>query len=205
MKIYTKTGDCGTTGLFAGPRVAKDHPRIEAYGAVDELSASLGVAISALQQIAATALAVAPVSSLDLTALAARLGNVQHDLFAIGAELATPEPNKHGMCLLSAERIEQLELWIDQMDDALPPLENFILPGGSQAAAVLQLGRTVCRRAERQVVQLSHGLDVHDCSLIVTYLNRLSDLLFVLARYVNFLLGIADTPWRSPHRSSTVG
>lgn len=204
MKIYTKTGDCGTTGLFAGPRVAKDHPRIEAYGAVDELSASLGVAISALQQIADTALAAA-VSSADLTALAARLGDVQHDLFAIGAELATPEPNKHGMCLLSSERIEQLEQWIDQMDQVLPPLENFILPGGCQAAAVLQLGRTVCRRAERQVVQLSHGLDVHDCSLIVTYLNRLSDLLFVLARYVNFLLGIAETPWRSPRRSGSVG
>lgn len=202
MKIYTKTGDCGTTGLFAGPRVAKDHPRIEAYGAVDELSAALGVAISTLQQLA-DGESPQPARTADLLAASEGLCGVQHDLFAIGAELATPEPAKHGMCLLSAERIVQLEQWIDQMDEQLPPLENFILPGGSYGAAVLQLGRTVCRRAERQVVQLSHSADVHDCSLIVVYLNRLSDLLFVLARYVNFLLGIPDTPWRSPRTSGS--
>jgi cob(I)alamin adenosyltransferase len=155
MKIYTKTGDCGTTGLFAGPRVAKDHPRIEAYGAVDELSAALGVAISTLQQVADGAIPQ-PVRIPDLRALAEGLSGVQHDLFAIGAELATPEPDKHGMCLLSSDRIVQLEQWIDQMDGQLPQLENFILPGGSYAAAVLQLGRTVCRRAERRLVHLAH-------------------------------------------------
>ncbi len=201
MKIYTKTGDCGTTGLFAGPRVDKDHPRIETYGSVDELSAVLGVAITSLQENVKT-FGKSPAVDPDWAAMVDCLCGVQNDLFAIGAELATPDPAKHGMCLLTEERITQLEEWIDRLDGQLPPLENFILPGGSQSAALLQLGRTVCRRSERQVVQLSHDPDVHDCRLIVVYLNRLSDLLFVLARYANSLLGIPDTPWRSPSVSS---
>ena len=195
MKIYTKTGDSGTTGLFAGPRVDKDHPRIEAYGAIDELSATLGVTIASLLG-GASRQETGTLAGPSLAALAGLLSEVQGDLFAIGAELATPDPVKHGMCLLGSERVAVLEQWIDRIDEHLPPLENFILPGGDAAAAILQLARTVCRRAERQVVQLSHDRSVHDCAPIVIYLNRLSDLLFVFARWVNFSLGVADTPWR---------
>ncbi len=200
MKIYTKTGDCGTTGLFAGPRVAKDHPRIEAYGSVDELSALLGVIVATLQDEAETK-SQPTAGDASLIALAECLSGVQSDLFAVGAELATPDPVKHGMCLLSTARVVELEHWIDRLETQLPPLENFILPGGCQGSALLQLGRTVCRRAERQVVQLSHDPEVHDCSLILIYLNRLSDLLFVFARYVNFALSLPDTPWLPPRTS----
>jgi cob(I)alamin adenosyltransferase len=200
MKIYTKTGDCGTTGLFAGPRVGKDHPRIQAYGAVDELSAVLGVCVATfLAECGASAdrlSATSAPSYADQTA--ERLRGVQSDLFSIGAELATPDPVAHGMCLLRTERVTELEQWIDQADEQLVPLTNFILPGGSAGSAMLHLARTVCRRAEREVVQLSHLPDVHDCSLIVIYLNRLSDLLFVLARQVNAALEIPDTPWERP-------
>jgi cob(I)alamin adenosyltransferase len=200
MKIYTKTGDCGTTGLFAGPRVGKDHPRIQAYGAVDELSAVLGVCVATFLAECGTSAdrlsATSAPSYADQTA--ERLRGVQSDLFSIGAELATPDPVAHGMCLLRTERVTELEQWIDQADEQLVPLTNFILPGGSAGSAMLHLARTVCRRAEREVVQLSHLPDVHDCSLIVIYLNRLSDLLFVLARQVNAALEIPDTPWERP-------
>lgn len=197
MKIYTKTGDCGTTGLFAGPRVEKDHPRIEAYGSVDELSAVLGLAIahlSATPQPQTSSEAADP----SLSDLSHFLYSVQSDLFSIGAELATPDPAKHGMCLLTQQRIEELELTIDRLDAQLPALENFILPGGSPAAAAIQLGRTVCRRAERAVVGLSRMADVHDCRLSVMYLNRLSDLLFVIGRYINYVAGIGESLWSKP-------
>ena len=197
MKIYTKTGDCGTTGLFAGPRVEKDHPRIEAYGSVDELSAVLGLAIahlSATPQPQTSSEAADP----SLSDLSHFLYSVQSDLFSIGAELATPDPAKHGMCLLTQQRIEELELTIDRLDAQLPALENFILPGGSPAAAAIQLGRTVCRRAERAVVGLSRMADVHDCRLSVIYLNRLSDLLFVIGRYINCVAGIGESLWSKP-------
>jgi cob(I)alamin adenosyltransferase len=205
MKIYTKTGDCGTTGLFAGPRVGKDHPRIQAYGAVDELSAVLGVCVSTFLVERGTATPRAaevgqtPLAYLDQ--LADRLRGVQSDLFSIGAELATPDPITHDMCLLKAERVADLERWIDSADEELAPLTNFILPGGSMGSAMLHLARTVCRRAEREVVQLSHMPDVHDCSLVVIYLNRLSDLLFVLARQFNAAMEIPDTPWVRPASS----
>ncbi len=207
MKIYTKTGDCGTTGLFAGPRVSKDHPRIEAYGSVDELCAVLGLAVAALSSDlslrgAAPASASpspphAPVAA-DYSALPQFLRSVQSDLFSIGAELATPDPVKHGMCLLTAQRIAELEQWIDRLDAQLPALEHFILPSGSSAAATVHLGRTVCRRAERNVVGLAHADDVHDCRLIVIYLNRLSDLLFVMARYINFIAEVGESVWTRP-------
>ncbi len=184
MKIYTKTGDDGTTGLFAGPRVEKDHPRIEAYGAVDELSAVLGFAIAGLLP-----------TQIEI---AQRLQGVQSDLFSIGAELATPDPIANKMCLLSQPRVTELEEWIDQLDAKLPVLQNFILPGGSPESALLHLGRTVCRRAERQVVRLSHDSHVSDCSRIIVYLNRLSDLMFVLARFVNAEAGLVETPWQRP-------
>ncbi|MCA9157124.1 MAG: cob(I)yrinic acid a,c-diamide adenosyltransferase [Planctomycetales bacterium] len=213
MKIYTKTGDCGTTGLFAGPRVDKDHPRIEAYGVVDELCAVLGLAVATLSEVipptaSATSRSSAAccASSQASDAPAAPDGHVlqeffrsvQSDLFSIGAELATPDPVRHGMCLLTEQRIAELEQWIDRLDAQLPALEHFILPGGSSTAAMLHLGRTVCRRAERKVVGLSHAVDVHDCRLIVIYLNRLSDLLFVIARYVNVAAGVAETVWTRP-------
>lgn len=197
MKIYTKTGDGGTTGLFAGPRVDKDHSRIEAYGAVDELCAVLGLAVATLSADELSQIPASP-TALDCHALQQLLCSVQSDLFSIGAELATPDPVKHGMCLLTQQRIAELEQWIDRLDAQLPALQHFILPGGSSAAATLHLGRTVCRRAERRVVGLSHAADVHDCRLIVIYLNRLSDFLFVVARYVNFVAGVAESVWTRP-------
>ncbi len=213
MKIYTKTGDGGTTGLFAGPRVDKDHPRIEAYGAVDELCAVLGMAVTALAARFPSA-ASATVSSdaagspsspssdsaddPAARALPGFLRSVQSDLFSIGAELATPDPVKHGMCLITETRIAGLERWIDRLDAPLPALEHFILPGGCSSAAMLHLGRTVCRRAERRVVALSHSPDVHDCRAIVIYLNRLSDFLFVAARFVNFAEGVTESVWTRP-------
>ncbi len=223
MKIYTKTGDCGTTGLFAGPRVDKDHPRIEAYGAVDELGAVLGMSVATLASSTISCVTSASDSKAsdasaseirkgtagaemdpNVDSIIALLCSLQSDLFSIGAELATPDPVKHGMCLLSEERIAELEQWIDRLDVQLPPLAHFILPGGNAAAANLHVGRTVCRRAERQVVKLSRDAGVHDCRLIVIYLNRLSDLLFVLARYVNWSAGVAETAWQKP-QSGRVG
>lgn len=187
MKIYTKTGDKGTTGLFAGPRVSKDHPRIQAYGAVDELNALLGVANTKL-----------PAGPTEGPSVVDALRSVQSDLFSIGAQLATPNPIEHGMCLLTAERVTVLEAWIDRFDGELPSLNSFILPGGSEGAAVLHLARTVCRRAERDIVSLTHYETVENPDLLIVYLNRLSDLLFVLARWVNHAAGIRDLAWHRP-------
>lgn len=193
MKIYTKTGDSGTTGLFAGPRVPKDHPRIAAYGAVDELNALLGV-IGASMNDRARREAIGD----DGFTLDELVPSVQSDLFSIGAELATPAPDQHGMCLLRPERIEHLERCIDTIESLLEPLSNFVLPGGSRDSAMLHWARTVCRRAERDVVHLSHQPSVHDCGRVIIYLNRLSDLLFVMARLANRQAGVADTAWNRP-------
>jgi cob(I)alamin adenosyltransferase len=181
MKIYTKTGDGGDTGLFAGPRVRKYSSRIEAYGTVDELNSLLG-AIRA--------------EGLPLREIDELLSQVQHDLFTLGAELATPEPQKHGLKLLGPAHMERLEQAIDHYEATLPPLKEFILPGGSRVAAGLHLARTVCRRAERCVVLLFD--DEHPAVRVETiqYLNRLSDCLFVLARAANAVAGCADVPWR---------
>jgi cob(I)alamin adenosyltransferase len=184
MKIYTKTGDSGQTGLFAGPRVWKDDARIEAYGTVDELNAALGWARN-------------EVGRGELEDL---LVEFQHQLFAIGAELATPQPEKHGTRLIGPAQIAGLERAIDDWDARLPPLKQFVLPGGSRAGAALHVARAVCRRAERRVVTLQRsdgafpasGLDV------LVYLNRLGDLLFVLARAANQSAGCADVPWQKP-------
>ena len=181
MKIYTRTGDGGETGLFGGGRVPKDHPRVEAYGTVDELSSSLGNALSALS---------APDSEERLT-------RIQEDLFAIGATLATP-PAREGrkrpeVPALPVERIAEMEAWMDEADAALPPLSHFILPGGSPGAAALHVSRAVCRRAERTVVRLAREEDVDEG--IVRYLNRLADLLFVLARVENAAAGVPDVQW----------
>ncbi len=182
MKIYTKTGDAGTTGLFGGPRVSKDDARICAYGSIDELNAVLGLA-----------------RSIGLeTQQDEMLRDVQVCLFSIGAELATPEPEKHGLKWSGESAVEAMEAWIDQIDESLPPLRNFVLPGGASSAAHLHLARTVCRRAEREVVSLRNCRGVSDVSEIVIYLNRLSDLLFVMARQANAQAGVPDVPWQSP-------
>ncbi len=182
MKIYTKTGDAGTTGLFGGPRVSKDDARICAYGSVDELNAVLGTARS-------TRLSEKLDQMLDA---------IQHQLFSIGAELATPEPEEHKLKWDSNPHVSKIEVWIDSMETDLPALRNFILPGGSPQAAQLHLARTICRRVEREIVRLGHDRRVSDVSHIVIFLNRLSDLLFVMARYANHELGVADTTWVSP-------
>jgi cob(I)alamin adenosyltransferase len=185
LKIYTKTGDRGTTGLFGGGRVAKDDVRVEAYGEVDELNAALGMARS-----------VEMMPRIDEV-----LVPVQRDLFAIGAILATPDLEKMREQLAKAriddERIAQLERAIDDCDAELPPLTAFILPGGTPKSAALHVARTVCRRAERRVVHLQrhapHGVDVPP--VVVVYLNRLSDLLFSLARVANVRAGAGEVTW----------
>ena len=159
-KIYTRTGDDGTTGLGDGSRIDKDHARMEAIGTVDELNSQIGVLITELES---------DDNSIGL------LSRIQHDLFDLGGELSIP-----GYTLVSAERIGELEASLDDMNDDLPPLKNFILPGGSKAAAHCHLARAICRRAERAVVTLSRDNEVNDTTR--QYLNRLSDLLFVMAR-----------------------
>lgn len=181
MKIYTKTGDSGATGLFGGGRVPKDDARVEAYGDVDELNAVLGVARAA-----------EPMPRIDEV-----LVPVQRDLFAIGALLATPDREKMAQHLEKAriddDRIRDLEQAIDDAEAELEPLRSFILPGGSSKAAALHVARTVCRRAERHVVRLQHEVELPP--LAVIYLNRLSDLLFTLARLANRRTGTGEVTW----------
>ena len=181
MKIYTRRGDEGDTGLLGGGRVAKNHPRLHAYGTVDELSSFLGAARSQTR----------------VPATAARLVRIQRDLFAIGASLARPVPAKGRKQPLASEvpvaRIAEMEAWMDEADRALPQLRNFILPGGTPGAAALHLARAVCRRAERATVSLAAREPVGDG--ILPYLNRLSDLLFVLARVENHAAGETDQTW----------
>ena len=166
MKIYTKTGDAGDTGLFGGPRVAKDAPRIEAYGTVDELNSVLGMArTQALDQ-----------ESDEL------VRRIQNELFNLGAQLATPDPAMHGTHLIGAAQIAALEAAIDRYEATLEPLKEFILPGGTPAAATLHFARTVCRRAERQVVRLVDAGEEDNLDL-VAWLNRLADLLWLYARW----------------------
>jgi cob(I)alamin adenosyltransferase len=181
MKIYTRTGDAGETGLFGGARVGKDDPRVEAYGTVDELNSCLGVAR-----------ALGPSAQTD-----ASLQQIQSDLFTLGAELATApgKEDKLRTTLVAASDIERLEGWIDHSEAPLAPLKNFVLPGGCPAAAELHRARTVCRRAERRTLTAGRASAIR--SEIVIYLNRLSDLLFVLARYENHVTGVADIPWNA--------
>jgi len=181
VKIYTRTGDGGETGLFGGGRVPKDHRRVAAYGAVDELNAAIGLA-----------------RALDPADLdAALLESVQRDLFAIGEQLARPHPAKVAKALGKAElgdaRVAALERAIDADEAELTPLERFILPGGTPKSAALHLARTVCRRAERSVVTLAREEQVP--AVVLVYLNRLSDLLFVLARRANARADHPDIVW----------
>jgi cob(I)alamin adenosyltransferase len=178
-RIYTRTGDAGDTGLFGGGRVPKSHPRVSAYGEIDELNAVLGWAIT----------------RVDDAAVRGRLVGVQSDLFAIGGHLATPSGARSRSHLpdLPAHRPDEFEAWIDEIEAEVGPLTSFILPGGSEAGAALHLARTVCRRAERAVVALA-GTDEVDARILV-YLNRLSDLLFDLARLANRRAGTDERPW----------
>jgi cob(I)alamin adenosyltransferase len=182
MKIYTRTGDAGETALFGGGRVSKDHPRVEAYGDVDELNAALGMARS-----------VEMMPRVDEV-----LAPVQRDLFAIGALLATPDLEKMRQQLDKAriddERVAELERAIDDGERELEPLRSFILPGGTPKSAALHVARTVCRRAERRVIALEHH-EIEIPPIVVKYLNRLSDLLFVLARVANRRAGAAEVTW----------
>ena len=171
-KIYTRTGDDGTTGLGNGKRVRKDDLRVEAYGTVDELNSTLGV-------VQAFGLA-------DDTAQL--LAEIQQKLFDLGGELCIPET-----ITLTASDVDQLERALDRLNATLPPLKDFILPGGNQAAAACHMARTVCRRAERRVISLAEQSSVNAYS--VSYLNRLSDLLFVLARSLNVSSGDAEVLW----------
>jgi cob(I)alamin adenosyltransferase len=182
MKIYTKTGDDGQTGLFGGPRVSKDDLRIEAYGTVDELNSSLGVVR-----------AIGLPQELDSV-----LARIQHELFSVGAELATPDPQPFGLRVIGSRHIGWLEEAIDRFEQTLEPLKQFILPAGTQAAAALHLSRTVCRRAERRVVSLVRQTEAEISTDLVIYLNRVSDLLFVLARVANRSVGAEDMPWQKP-------
>ncbi|HZZ27412.1 MAG TPA: cob(I)yrinic acid a,c-diamide adenosyltransferase [Pirellulales bacterium] len=186
MKIYTKTGDSGETGLFAGPRVRKDDLRIEAYGTVDELNAVLGLVRSQ---------ALHDVQQKQLAELDTLLAHIQHILFNLGAELATPDPKTRGTSFVRPQEIAVLEGAIDQFEAKLPTLKTFILPGGAAGAAWLHLARTVCRRAERRIVTLAAREGEKFSPHVLIYLNRLSDLLFVLARAANQSAGRSDVPW----------
>ncbi|MFQ5414341.1 MAG: cob(I)yrinic acid a,c-diamide adenosyltransferase [Phycisphaerae bacterium] len=176
MKLYTKTGDGGETGLFGGARVPKDDPRVAAYGDLDETNAAIGLAAATCQD----------------GDVVTQLRAIQSDLFGLGARLASPGGDP-GTPVVDDERIACLERWIDAAWAEVGPLKNFVLPGGGQTAAGLHLARTVCRRAERAVVGLARGEAVDPVT--VRYLNRLSDLLFALSRLMNHRTGVADVPW----------
>lgn len=179
MKIYTKTGDEGETSLFGGQRVLKESLRIETYGTVDELNSVVGIARS-----------LKPHKEVD-----AILESIQNDLFVLGADLATPLTQTSGkVSRVQQSQVDTLERYIDSLEPKLQPLKVFILPGGSMVAAHLHFARTVCRRAERLTSQLSREEKIGPAPLV--FLNRLSDLLFVLARYANYLDGVAETQWK---------
>lgn len=186
-RIYTRTGDAGETGLFGGGRVPKSHPRVEAYGAIDELNAQLGLAVVAMRD----------------DSLRERILQLQSDLFSVGAHLATPPPSgkRRAPALpdLPTDRAATIEDWIDEIENRLEPLASFVLPGGSAGAAALHVCRTVCRRAERRVVALA-GTETVDPAIIVL-LNRISDFLFVAARAENRAAGVGDSPWAPRGRS----
>jgi cob(I)alamin adenosyltransferase len=180
VKIYTKTGDQGQTGLIGGTRVPKDHVRVAAYGDIDELNAAIG-------------LAKAHTRDAGLSAL---LGEIQRDLFALGAQLADPTAKvgaKKAKAAITAARIRRVERAIDSREAALPPLTAFILPGGAPLGASLHLARTICRRAERAIVTLARGEPVD--ARVLAYVNRLADLLFVLARFENQRSGEPEDRW----------
>lgn len=178
--IYTRTGDAGQTSLVDGSRASKAHPRVDAYGDIDELSSSLGVVAAAKE---------CPEE------IRGQILKVQHVMFEVGAYLATPVNEGEERHLKDIDRdTEELEGWIDSLDERIPKLNSFILPGGSEAASRCHVARTVCRRAERKIIALS-GESYVDPK-VISYVNRLSDYLFVASRYLNFIIGVADIPWQ---------
>lgn len=193
VKIYTRTGDAGETSLFGGGRVRKDHVRIEAYGTIDELNATLGVARATILKMPILG-EESGFQAEKIKALNELLGTIQNRLFDLGAELATPDPAKHGLEAIDEHQIRLLEEAIDAYEDQLDPLRQFILPGGSLAASQLHVSRCVCRRAERQLVGINPEQPVRE--ILLRYLNRLSDLLFVLARTANSVANIDDQEWQ---------
>lgn len=178
-KVYTRKGDDGTTGLGGGQRVSKDSLRVRAYGAVDELNSAIGVAL---------AHGLSP-------RLAEFLASVQNELFHLGSDLCFIEEDKtkYDIPQIEQRHLEKMERLIDELNAVVGPLENFILPGGSPAAATLHLARTICRRAERDAISLAHDDTIGP--FVVSYLNRLSDALFVMARYENKARGIQEPQW----------
>ena len=189
MKIYTKTGDKGTTKLVDGSCVEKFNPRVEAYGCVDELNSSLGAVRSSLQVFLQNKNPDAFVS------LNSHLEIIQNQLFCVGSLLATADLDVfHKLTPITDQQILQLENWIDHYNEPLPALKNFILPGGDLIASFLHISRTACRRAERRSSEIYTSEKQYQNVLI--YLNRLSDLLFTLARWVNFKKGHTETIWK---------
>lgn len=180
MKIYTKRGDQGETSLYGGARVPKDDLRIRTYGGLDEMNSIIGLSLAEGQ-----------LSSGIQTSLT----RIQSELFQLGAELATQRKKVSGTKLIDSSQVSALELEIDEMEKDLPALKTFILPGGSKAAATIHLARAVCRRAERELITLNRAEPLRPT--VLQYINRLSDYLFVVARYINFLDKRADTPWVS--------
>lgn len=180
-KIYTRTGDEGTTSLFGGERVNKSHPRIDAYGTVDETNSLIGMARAHLD------------GEPGFDQLDPVLGRLQEELFILGADLATPDDAKSVVPRISEAHVKSLEDDIDAFSEDLPPLQNFILPGGAPGAATLHSARTTCRRAERLAVKAASLEPINEES--TTYLNRLSDLLFVLARWANRQKGVREDTW----------
>lgn len=177
MKIYTKKGDAGETSLFGGTKAKKSNVRIQAYGTVDELNSTIGMVLSYTLSDIGTEI----------------LNQVQNDLFVVGATLATPDPEKSRIEKVGEDEVKSLEDWIDRLEEDLSPLKSFILPGGTGAGSTLHFARTVCRRAERETVALSEQEEIPKNATI--YLNRLSDLLFVLARFENKHQDVIETPW----------
>ncbi len=195
MKLYTRTGDDGSTGLFGGGRVQKDHPRVEAYGNVDELNACIGW-VRAIPAPAAGPVAGTPF----FKRLSEILAQLQSRLFDLGADLATPPDSKHEdkVKRMTAAHVVEAEGWIDEVDAENSPIEVFILPGGTELAARLHIARTVCRRAERSMVHLAEAESVNPHT--ITYVNRISDMLFAMARRANKEAGVADVAWQSASR-----
>jgi cob(I)alamin adenosyltransferase len=185
MKVYTRTGDDGTTGLYGGARTSKDAPRVAAYGSVDEANAAIGMARV----------------NLDDADVDRALAAVQRTLFDVGADLATPAgtPQRERLALIDDRDVATLEALIDRVDQELEPLRQFIIPGGHAGSAALHFARAVVRRAEREVVALAHEEEVNEA--VARYLNRLSDLLFVLARAVNARNGVSEARWLVQRRA----
>jgi cob(I)alamin adenosyltransferase len=179
-KIYTKTGDSGLTGLGGGRRVPKDSARVRAYGTVDELNSAIGLALA-----------------LGLSErLVTELATIQNELFDLGSDLCWPsdDERRERIPTVQSRHVERLERLIDELNEVVGPLTNFLLPGGTTGAAGLHVARTICRRAERETLALSHDEAIGD--LVLPYLNRLSDALFVMARYENHVRGVAEPLWR---------